>query len=550
MTAIRLYKTQLSEHIAEKMKELFNVDVESIVFEKPKQKEHGDYATNIVMRYAKQLGMPPREAAAKLIAALDFDRYHIQKVNVAGPGFLNFYLDKSFMRDVVLEINAKGDAYGELEVGANKQLNVEYVSVNPTGDLHLGHARGAAIGDSLTRILKKAGYDITREFYVNDGGNQIDVLAHSMEARYQQRTNETHPMPEDAYHGEDIIDIVNQLCETDGAYIETLSETARFQFFKERGIVLELDKIKRDLAEFRVAFDIYASEKEIRDSGAVEAVLDQIKASGKTYEEDGALWLKTTDYGDDKDRVLIKSDGSYTYITPDIAYHAQKASRGKDGLVDILGGDHHGYIKRMEAAMQILGHDKEMLDIMIIQIVRLLQDGVEVKMSKRTGKSLKLRDLIDMLGVDVVRYFFVMRSIDSPLDFDLDIALSQSNENPVYYIQYAYARIQSILKQIVDIDDTVDLNLLPDEEITYDLIEKLAAFEEVIELSSRNREPHLMTHYLYSLAGLFHSYYAKVKIIDRDDKRYTCAQRELLKAVAQTIKNALDLIGVGVKDSM
>lgn len=550
MTVIRSHKQTLSAHIGDKMKELFHVDIAHVVFEKPKQKEHGDYATNVVMRYAKQLGMAPREAAQKLIEAIDFEAHHIIKVDVAGPGFLNIYLDKKFMREAVREINTLGEAYGELKVGIGQQLNVEYVSVNPTGDLHLGHARGAAIGDSLTRILKKAGYEITREFYVNDGGNQIDILAHSMEARYQQRSNPEHPMPEDAYHGEDIIDIVNQLCETDGAFIQTLSDEERFHFFKERGIVLELDKIKRDLADFRVEFDLYASEKALRDSGAVETVVEKIRQSGKAYEKDGAFWLQTTDYGDDKDRVLIKSDGTYTYITPDIAYHAEKITRGRDGLIDILGGDHHGYIKRMEAAMQVLGHDKDILDIMIIQIVRLLQDGVEVKMSKRTGKSLKLRDLIDMLSVDVVRYFFVMRSIDSPLDFDLDVALKQSNENPVYYIQYAYARIQSILNQTAHVQCESDMNRLPDEAIVYDLIEKLAAFEEVIELSAKNREPHLMTHYLYGLASLFHSYYAQIKIIDANDEAYTAAQRTLLQATAQTIKNALELIGVGVKDSM
>lgn len=549
MTVIQAYKTKLSAHIAELMKELFEVEIETVVFEKPKQKEHGDYATNVVMRYAKQLGMAPRDAAQKLIDHIDCEGFGITQVDVAGPGFLNFYIDKSFTSEVINEINTLGDAYGELTIGQGKQLNVEYVSVNPTGDLHLGHARGAAIGDSLTRILRKAGYDVMREFYVNDGGNQIDVLAASMEARYQQRMNPDHKMPEDAYHGEDIIDIVQFICENEGAHVEALTEEERFHYFKERGTFLELEKIKKDLAEFRVEFDLYASEKEIRESGAVEVTLDNIKASGKTFEEDGALWLKTTDYGDDKDRVLIKSDGSYTYITPDIAYHAQKATRGKDGLVDILGGDHHGYIKRMEAAMQILGHDKEMLDIMIIQIVRLLQDGEEVRMSKRTGKSLKLRDLIDMLGVDVVRYFFVMRSIDSPLDFDLDIALAQSNENPVYYVQYAYARIQSILKQLEGLNDG-DVTLLPQEEVTYDLIEKLAQFEEVIELSARNREPHIMTHYLYTLAGQFHSYYAKVKIIDAENQSYTAAQKQLLLATATTIKNALTLIGVGVKDSM
>lgn len=550
MTVIRKYKTKLASHIAEVMNELFGVEVEGVVFEKPKQKEHGDYATNVVMRYAKTLGMPPRDAAAKLIDRIDFETYAIQKIEIAGPGFLNFYLDKRFMLEVISEINSAGEAYGDLTIGNGQQLNVEYVSVNPTGDLHLGHARGAAIGDSLTRILKKAGYDVMREFYVNDGGNQIDVLAHSMEARYQQRTNPDHPMPEDAYHGEDIRDIVDYICENEYDKIENLNEDERFLYFKERGTELELEKIKRDLAEFRVEFDLYASEKAIRESGAVERVLEEIKSSGKTYVEEGALWLKTTDFEDDKDRVLIKSDGSYTYITPDIAYHAEKVTRGKNGLIDILGGDHHGYIKRMEAAMQILGHDKSMLDIMIIQIVRLLQNGEEVRMSKRTGKSLKLRDLIDMLGVDVVRYFFVMRSIDSQLDFDLDLALAQSNENPVYYIQYAYARIQSILRQTAEIEVAQDVTLLPEEEVVYDLIEKLANFEDVIEVSARNREPHLVTHYLYTLAGMFHSYYAKVKIIDNDNVAYTSAQKALLMATAQTLKNALTVIGVDVKDSM
>lgn len=550
MTVIRKYKIQLASHIAKVMNELFGIEVEDVVFEKPKQKEHGDYATNVVMRYAKTLGIPPREAAAKLIEGIDFETYSIQKIEIAGPGFLNFYLDKHFMLGVISEINNAGESYGELTIGNGKQLNVEYVSVNPTGDLHLGHARGAAIGDSLTRILKKAGYDVMREFYVNDGGNQIDVLAHSMEARYQQRTNPDHPMPEDAYHAEDIAEIVDFICETEGDYVKSLNEEERFSFFKERGTELELDKIKRDLAEFRVEFDLYASEKAIRESGAIEHALEKIKESGKLYEADGATWLKTTDFEDDKDRVLIKSDGSYTYITPDIAYHAEKITRGKDGLIDILGGDHHGYIKRMEAAMQSLGYDKSILQILIIQIVRLLENGEEVRMSKRTGKSLKLRDLIDMLGVDVVRYFFVMRSIDSPLDFDLDIALAQSNENPVYYIQYAYARIQSILRQTDHVEMTNDVTLLPKEEIVYDLVEKLANFEEVIEISARNREPHLVTHYLYALAGMFHSYYAKIKIIDNENPEYIGAQKALLTATAQTLKNALYVIGVDVKDSM
>lgn len=547
MTTITKYKEDFGKYLQEIITDQFpHVLHTDVQFDKPRVKEHGDFSTNYFMKISKSLAMAPKKAAELIVSEIDCKKFSIQNISIDGPGFVNFKIDRTIFLPVIDEIVELNDDFGQLEV-RGENVNIEFVSANPTGDLHLGHARGAAIGDSLARIMIKAGFNVCREYYINDGGNQVELLANSMNVRYLQRTDPSQIMPDDAYHAQDITDIVSFLCENYN--VDALNEEDRRDFFRKKGVDLELDKIKKDLADFRVEFDVFSSEREMRENGEVDAVLDKLKSTEYVYESESALWLKTTSFGDDKDRVLIKSDHSLTYITPDIAYHKNKFNRGFSTLIDIVGGDHHGYVARMKAAVEVLGYNPKQLEFEIIQIVRLMQDGTEVKMSKRTGKALKLRDLSEELSVDVVRYFFVMRSVDSPLDFDLDLAIRQSSENPVYYIQYAYARIQSILRQFPTYDSTDVGKLANDHDITFDLIEKMAGLEDVVRVAAEKREPHLVANYVYGLAGIFHSYYGKVRI-QNEDKDIEAARLQLIRSCAITIKNALELIGVNTKDTM
>ena len=418
-----------------------------VELETPREKAHGDLATNVAMRLTRIARSNPREIAARIVEGIDRKRAHVRDIQVAGPGFINFFLDRSFLTKVLEEIQSAGDRYGRSEAGRGQRVNVEFVSANPTGSLHLGHARGAAVGDALCNILEAAGYDVTREYYINDAGNQIRLLALSLEARYLEALGRESSFPEDGYRGQDIIDIARELAEREGDSLLPLDREERLARLREYGLKRMLDKIRRDLERYRVRFDVWFSERSLYESGAVERVLKELGERGYTYEKDGALWLKSTAFGDDKDRVLVKSDGSYTYLTPDIAYHRDKLNRGFDRLINIWGADHHGYIPRMKAAIAAQGYDPERLTVLVTQMVKLYQGGELVKMSKRTGKAVTLEELMDEVGVDAVRYFFVMRSPDSHLDFDMDLAISRSNENPVYYVQYAHARIQSVFRQ-------------------------------------------------------------------------------------------------------
>ncbi len=421
--------------------------IPEVILEMPKDKANGDYSTNMAMQLTRIAKKAPKMIAEELVAHFDNTKASIEKIEIAGPGFINFYMNNSYLTDLIPVVLESGDQYGETTVGNQQKVQVEFVSANPTGDLHLGHARGAAVGDSLCNILAKAGYDVSREYYINDAGNQINNLAYSVEARYFQALGMDKPMPENGYHGEDIIGIGKALADEFGDKFVEMDEKERFDQFREYGMKYEMAKLKKDLEDFRVPFDVWYSETSLYQNGKIDEALKDLRDNGYIYEQDGATWFRSTDFGDDKDRVLIKQDGSYTYLTPDIAYHRDKLARGFEKLINIWGADHHGYIPRMKAAIQALGNDADTLEVEIIQLVHLYKNGEKMKMSKRTGKAVTMRDLVEEVGLDATRYFFAMRSADTHMDFDLDLAVSQSNENPVFYAQYAYARICSIMRQ-------------------------------------------------------------------------------------------------------
>lgn len=527
--------------------------IPDVILELPKEKAHGDYSTNMAMQLARVAKKAPRAIADELVANFDHSKASIEKIEIAGPGFINFYMDNSYLTNLIPLILEAGDHYGKTNIGANQKIQVEFVSANPTGDLHLGHARGAAVGDSLCNILVKAGYDVSREYYINDAGNQINNLALSVEARYFQALGLEKDMPADGYHGEDIIGIGKKLAEEFGDKYVHVEEEQRFDFFREYGLKVEMEKLKTDLEEFRVPFDVWYSETSLYNNGKIDTALTALKENGHIYEEDGATWFRSMTFGDDKDRVLIKNDGSYTYLTPDIAYHKDKLERGFEKLINIWGADHHGYIPRMKAAIQALGYDRDTLEVEIIQLVHLYKDGEKMKMSKRTGKAVTMRDLVEEVGLDATRYFFAMRSADTHLDFDLDLAVSQSNENPVYYAQYAHARISSILRQGeeqgITVDNSADFSLISSEK-EMDVLKKLGEFPQAVAEAAQKRLPHRITNYIFELASTFHSFYNADKVLDADHPERTKARLALIKTVQTTLKNALALIGVSAPEKM
>lgn len=529
-------------------------EIPAIVLEVPKDKAHGDLATNAAMQLTRIAKKNPRQIAEEIIHNLDFSKAGIDKADIAGPGFINFTLGKSYLYPVLEQIYLQGDHYGRTTKGSGQKIEIEFVSANPTGSLHLGHARGAAVGDALCNVLDFAGYDVTREYYINDAGNQVVNLSKSIEARYLQELGQDAEMPEDGYHGEDIKGFAKELVAEKGDSLLSLSPEDRAVFLRKYGLDKELAKIKRDLERFRVGFDIWYSETSLYENGLVEASLKDLREKGQIFEQDGATWLRTTDYGDDKDRVLVKNDGTYTYLTPDIAYHRDKYNRGYDKMINIWGADHHGYIPRMKAAMEAIGNDPNKLTVLIAQMVSLFQDGEKVKMSKRTGKAVTMVDLMDEVGVDAIRYFFTMRSMDSHLDFDMDLAISTSNENPVYYVQYAHARVCSIFRQAeeqgIALPDPTSTNLSKlTAEHEYDLLRKLGELPEEINIAADYFAPHRLVRYVYELASLFHSYYRAERVITEDAEQ-TAARLALLGGVRTTIANVLKLIGVSAPDRM
>ncbi|TXC89430.1 arginine--tRNA ligase [Metabacillus litoralis] len=527
--------------------------IPDVLLELPKEKAHGDYSTNMAMQLARVAKKAPRMIADEIVANFDKEKGSIDKIEIAGPGFINFYMNNSYLTDLIPSILKAGTSYGDTNVGNNEKLQVEFVSANPTGDLHLGHARGAAVGDSLCNVLSKAGYDVSREYYINDAGNQINNLARSVEARYLQALGKDAEMPEDGYHGQDIVGIGKKLAEEFGDQYANQSSEERLSFFREYGLKYEMGKLNADLEEFRVPFDVWYSETSLYHNGKIDTALAALKDKGHIYEEEGATWFRSTTFGDDKDRVLIKNDGSYTYLTPDIAYHKDKLDRGFTKLINVWGADHHGYIPRMKAAIEALGYGKDTLEVEIIQLVHLYKDGEKMKMSKRTGKAVTMRDLIEEVGLDAVRYFFAMRSADTHMDFDLDLAVSKSNENPVYYAQYAHARICSMLRQGEEQGLTFEDNLKLDEissEKEFDLLKKLGEFPQAVTEAAQKRIPHRITNYIYDLASTLHSFYNAEKVLDSENIEKSRARLALMKSTQVTLQNALTLIGVSAPEKM
>jgi arginyl-tRNA synthetase len=529
-------------------------ELPGITLEVPKDKSHGDLATNVAMQLTRIAKKNPRQIAEAILEHLDMAKASIEKAEIAGPGFINFTLDKGYLYPIVALVEEQGDNYGRIATGEGQKVQMEFVSANPTGSLHLGHARGAAVGDALCNVLDFAGYEVTREYYINDAGNQVVNLIKSLEARYLQELGQDAEMPEDGYHGEDIKGFAKELVAQKGDSLLFMDPGERTAFLRQFGLEKELDKIKRDLNRFRVHFDEWFSETSLYENGLVEKSLEELKSKGEAYEKDGATWLRTTDYGDDKDRVLVKNDGTYTYLTPDIAYHRNKYERGYDKILNIWGADHHGYIPRMRAAMEALGNDPDKLIVLIAQMVSLFQDGEKVKMSKRTGKAVTMEDLMDEVGVDAIRYFFTMRSMDSHLDFDMDLAVSTSNENPVFYVQYAHARICSVFRQA----EEQGVNLLPLSEVNlsvltteheYDILRKIGELPQEVSLAAENYAPHRLIRYVYELASLFHSYYRAERVITEDADQ-TQARLALLRAVRTVIANVLRLMGVSAPERM
>jgi arginyl-tRNA synthetase (EC 6.1.1.19) len=527
-------------------------DIPAIILEKPKVKAHGDYATNIALQLSKVIKKPPRAIAETIVSHIHKEKANIQKIEIAGPGFINLFMVPQCFAGLPEHILKEGDAYGRSNIGHDYKIQVEFVSANPTGDLHLGHARGAAYGDALCNVLEAAGYDVQREYYINDYGNQIHNLALSVEARYMQALGKDWEVPEDGYHGKDIIEIGQKIAEEDGEKWVNIPQEERLSYFREFALKYELAKIRKDLEDFGVRFDNWFSESSLYADKRIEKVLDYLWQKDMLYKKDGAVWLRSTVFGDDKDRVVVKSDGSYTYFTPDIAYHKNKLERGFQTLINIWGADHHGYIPRMKAAIQALGYPADTLEVLIIQMVSLYEGGEKVKMSKRSGKALTLRQLMEEVGVDAMRYYFNTRSSDSHLDFDLDLARSQSNDNPVYYVQYAHARICTLLEHAKEwgIDyDGFDPTLLTHEK-EIELLKKLGEFPQVVAEAAEKRMPHKVTQYVYELAYLLHSYYNAEKVLDESAPDLMKARLALMAAVKITIANALRLIGVSAPEKM
>ena len=535
----------LKLNIQNALKELgFDVQLNDIIIEVSKDPTHGDYATNCAMKFSRLFQTNPRAAAEQIIPKLDMSS--IDKVEIAGPGFINFYMKQDSLSKIVNEVITKDASYGAGEK-KNKKINVEFVSANPTGLLHVGTARGAAIGDCISRILAFNGYDVTKEYYINDAGMQITHLAESIYARYLQQLGMPADMPEDGYWGDDVVDIAKQLIQEKGKELISMDDAARMEFLKQYGIKLELGRIVEHLKAFRVEFNVFSSEKAIRADNAIEK---EIKFLGENvYEDDGALFLKTTNYLDDKDRVIRKKDGEYTYFMPDICYHVNKLSRGFDGLIDVLGADHHGYINRMKSALMMHGYDKDVLHIELIQMVRFLKDGVEFKASKRSGDAITLHEICEEVGVDAMRYFFAMRAASTHMDFDMDLAKEQSSNNPVYYAQYAHARLCSVLEQGKDIPLDTSGSLLKDPSEN-ELLKNIAKFPKVVEDAGNTKSPYKITNYIHDLAESVHSFYNCCHVIDRDNLELSGNRLALCKATKIVIKNALNLLGVSAPEHM
>ena len=525
-------------------------ELPEVLLEVPPQKEFGDFASNFAMQSARSLKCNPRIVAQAVIDNLDCA--YVDRAEIAGPGFINFYLKDNWLSDMFANIVKAGENYGNLTAPTKEKIQLEYVSANPTGPLHVGHGRGAAVGSSLANLMKAAGYDVTREYYINDAGNQINNLAASVNARYLEAYGIDVEFPENGYHGHDIIETAERIKRIYGDKFLHMDEDKRIEEFRTIALKEKLAALKEDLEAFNVTYDVWFSEQTLHDGNKIKEACDLLTERGYMYEKDGALWLKATEHGDDKDRVVIRDNGVPTYFAADIAYHRNKFERGFDRVINLWGADHHGYIARMKAAVGALGYNPDQLEILILQMVSLYRNGELVKMSKRTGQSVTLNELIEEVGTDAARFFFVMRSIDSQLDFDLTLATEKSNENPVYYIQYAHARICSIFRQLKEagMEEAADADytLLTDPTET-ELIKKLGEYPELIASAAKERAVHRVAHYVHELAGLFHSFYNQCRILGVDPELQQ-ARIKLVKATQHVLRHALNILGVYAPERM
>ena len=523
----------------------------TIKLERPKDRDHGDYATSIALQLAKPAGKNPRDVA-QIICGLLAGTEGISKVEIAGPGFINITLNRANQAELVVTILKATKDYGKGSALAGVRVNLEFISANPTGPLHLGHTRWAAVGDSLGRVLSAAGADVKREFYINDRGNQMDLFGASVEAAALG-----NPIPEDGYQGAYIADLAKEVVASD-ASITSLPEGARHPAFREAAYALQLKDQQRVLDTFGTHFDVWFSERSLHDQGAVEHGLEKLRKEGHVFEEEGAIWLRTTDFGDDKDRVLTKSDGSLTYFSSDTAYYINKRERGFDICIYMLGADHHGYVNRLKAIAACAGDDPEYnIDVLIGQLVKIMEGGEEVKLSKRAGTIITLEELVEKVGVDAARYTLIRYPVDTPMVMDIDILKRNTNENPVYYVQYAHARITAVLRNAADLNIPVDLSAFDSSQLVHDreneLLGALAEFPRVVQSAAELRQPHRVARYLEELAGTYHGFYADCRVLPMGDENPSplhTARLLLCASTKQVIKNGLDLLGVSAPERM
>ena len=541
--------------IKDSVKESFGIEPEDkmVMVERPRDPKMGDYSTNIAMRLAKTLHKKPADIAAELIPALVNNLSEASSIEMAGPGFINFRISDTAISSCINSIINAGDTYGKSNLGKGEKVLVEYVSANPTGDLHCGHARGAAWGDSLTRLMIAAGYNVLREYYVNDAGNQIDMLADSMWSRYNELYGIDVPLPEHGYHAKDIIEVAESIRDKDGDKWLTADPAERKEYFKDMGIEMKLDAIRKDLDLFGVHFDSWMHERFFyqNNSERIEKCIADLTAKGLTFEQDDALWFRSTQFGDDKDRVLRNNSGLLTYLTPDIANHVYKFERGYDTLVNLWGADHHSYVTRMKCAMEALGYNPDRLIVDLIQMVRMVSNGEEVKMSKRTGNAITIRELCEDVGVDAARWFFVSKELNTQMDFDMDLAKQKTNDNPVYYAQYAHTRMYSILHKEgtpeFKMQDQYDLLTDPKELA---ILKQISDFPKTVADAAAHRAPNRICGFCTQLARDFHSFYNSCRVVDPENAELTNQRLGLVTASMITMKNALDLIGVSAPEKM
>jgi len=524
--------------------------------EKPANKDNGDYSTNVAMAGARAFKKAPRMIAEAIASCIDLDGTAFERVEIAGPGFMNFFLSQQFYSNVLKDVFSCGKDYGKSDYGQGKRVLVEFVSANPTGPMHIGNARGGAIGDCLASVLDWAGFSVNREFYVNDAGNQIEKFATSLEVRYLQHYDSSVELPEDAYHGQDIVEHAENFIKEYGDKYVNADSKERRKALVDFALPKNIAGLERDLGRYRITYDKWFRESTLHNDGSVQRVIDALKEKGVTYEQDGALWFKASEYGNDKDIVLVRANGLPTYIVPDIAYHYNKlVTRGYDKAIDVLGADHHGYVPRMKAALTALGLDASRLDCVIMQMVRLVREGETIKLSKRSGKAITLNTLIDEVPLDAARFFFNLREPNSHFDFDLELAAKQSSENPVYYVQYAHARICSIIKKAQE--QGVELKTPSDDELALlnskeekDLIRHLSLLTDEIVSAAKSYDPAKITHYVIELATLFHKFYNAQRVMLDDNEGLMQARLFLCKAVKDTIYNILTMLKITAPEVM